>query len=91
MRHLLIDRSGHMLFGKLYRKPVPGVDAESLCFLNRRFAVDRNRVYALRDSNLVVCDLADRASVEVADVYSIRDKGGRIVFSQRGRPERVES
>lgn len=87
--NLLIDRSGHMLFGKVYRKPVPGVDAESLSFLNRRFAIDRDRVYVLTDANLVVCDIADRASVEAAEFDGIRDKSGRIYWHDGVK--RVES
>ncbi|WP_143289729.1 hypothetical protein [Burkholderia ubonensis] len=75
---VLIDDNGHVLWGPNYRKPLPGLDARSLCFLTRFFAVDEHRVYYRTNTNLAVCEWADRASVEAAPPVGIRDKYGLI-------------
>lgn len=75
---MLIDADGHVLWGKNYRKPLPGIDARSLRFLNWAFAVDDQRVYYRTNTNLAVCEGVDRASVEVVPPIRIRDKHGLI-------------
>jgi hypothetical protein len=75
---LLIDETGHMLFGKNYRKPLKTLDAKSFRFLTQFFAVDDDCVYVRSNTNLVVCELADRASVQAAPPLRIRDKYGLI-------------
>jgi hypothetical protein len=82
--NLLIDARGHMLLGNRYRKPLPGIDAGSLCFLTPYFAVDDHRVYFLTNTNLTVCELADRATVEVAPRWRIRDKHGLLDIHSTG-------
>jgi len=75
---VLIDDDGHMLWGRNYRKPLPGIDARSLRFLNYYFAVDAHRVYTRTNTSLVVCDWVDRASVTEVSSFHIRDKDGLI-------------
>lgn len=75
---MLIDADGHVLWGKSYRKPLPGIDARSLRFLNWAFAVDDQRVYYRTHTNLAVCEGVDRASVEGVPPIRIRDKHGLI-------------
>ncbi|TDA42362.1 DKNYY domain-containing protein [Burkholderia pyrrocinia] len=75
---VLVDDDGHVLWGQSYRKPLPGIDAKSLRFLTRFYAVDDHRVYYRTNTNLAVCDGVDRASVEVVSSMSIRDKHGLI-------------
>ncbi|WP_053077658.1 DKNYY domain-containing protein [Burkholderia cepacia] len=75
---VLIDDDGHVLWGQNYRKPLPGIDAKSLRFLTRFFAVDDHRVYYRTNTNLAVCEGVDRASVEVVSSMGIRDRDGRI-------------
>ncbi|WP_321877174.1 hypothetical protein [Paraburkholderia bannensis] len=82
--NLLIDARGHMLLGTRYRKPLPGIDARSLRFLTPYFAVDDHRVYFLTNANLAVCELADRATVEVASRWRIRDQHGLIDLQDTG-------
>ncbi|RXV65580.1 hypothetical protein D1006_36625 [Burkholderia stabilis] len=75
---VLIDDDGHVLWGQNYRKPLPGIDARSLRFLTRFFAVDDHRVYYRTNTNLAVCEGVDRASVEVVSSMGIRDRDGLI-------------
>ncbi|HHX4055148.1 MAG: hypothetical protein ACN6QT_20825 [Burkholderia contaminans] len=75
---MLIDASGHVLWGKNYRKPLPGIDPGSLRFLNWAFAVDDQRVYYRTNTNLAVCKGIDRASVEAVPPLRIRDKNGLV-------------
>ncbi|WP_175844653.1 hypothetical protein [Burkholderia arboris] len=77
---MLIDADGHVLWGKNYRKPLPGIDAASLRFLNWSFAVDDRRVYYRTGTNLAVCEGVDRASVEAAPPMGIRDRHGAIAL-----------
>ncbi|HIC7211785.1 hypothetical protein [Burkholderia stabilis] len=83
---VLIDDDGHVLWGQNYRKPLPGIDAKSLRFLTRFFAVDDRRVYYRTNTNLAVCEGVDRASVEVVSSMRIRDRHGLIEI---GYPEGV--
>lgn len=76
--YLLIDEDGHMLFTTRFRKPIPGLDPSRLRFLNRVFAVDDAHVYTLTDSGLVVCEDADRATVESVNRWTVRDRKGRL-------------
>jgi hypothetical protein len=75
---MLIDADGHVLWGQNYRKPLPGIDAPSLRFLNWSFAVDDQRVYYRTNTNLAVCEGVDRASVEAVPPMGIRDRHGAI-------------
>ena len=69
---LLIDRKGHMLFGRSYRKPIPGIDPATLSFLNQVFAVDARHVYAMTDAGLVLCAEIDRKHLVQDGLYSVR-------------------
>lgn len=75
--------------GKNYRKPLPGIDAASLRFLNWSFAVDDRRVYYRTGTNLAVCEGVDRASVEAAPPMGIRDRHGAIALRYPDGIERV--
>jgi hypothetical protein len=86
---LLLDASGYMLVDTRYRKPVPGLDVPSFLFLNLRFAVDTGRVYALDDGSLRICDIADRATIESASLYAVRDRNGPIRLSRSSQFERT--
>jgi hypothetical protein len=86
---LLMDASGNMLVDTRYRKPVPGLDVPSFRFLNLRFAVDADRVYALDDVSLRICDIADRATIESASLYAVRDCNGAIRLSRSSQFERT--
>ncbi|WP_322064633.1 hypothetical protein [Burkholderia ubonensis] len=46
--------------------------------MRRLFAVDEHRVYYRTNTNLAVCEWADRASAEAAPPMGIRDKYGLI-------------
>jgi len=76
--HVLIDARGHMLLSGRYRQPIPALDPQRLRFLNRVFAVDDARLYASTQDALVVCEDADRGSVEVVNRWTVRDAGGRL-------------
>jgi len=86
---LLMDAGGYMLVDTRYRKPVPGLDVPSFRFLNLRFAVDAGRVYALDDGSLRICDIADRATIESASLYAVRDCNGPIRLSRSSQFERT--
>lgn len=55
----------------------PGTSAAT-SRLNRCFAIDDARVYALTDHGLVLCEDADRNSLEVVNRSSVRDVNGRL-------------
>ncbi|MBP2509137.1 hypothetical protein J2855_002783 [Agrobacterium tumefaciens] len=78
---VLIDAKGHLLIGGRYRKPVPGLDPATFRFLNRRFAVDNDHVYALTDDALLVCHEVDRASISADGGYAVRDRHARFHVS----------
>ena len=75
---LLIDASGHMLFGGSYRKPIPGLDPASLHFLNHVFASDCHSVYALTDASLILCPDLDPANISLQGAYAIVSEGVRF-------------
>ncbi|OIS92572.1 hypothetical protein BLA27_15415 [Brucella cytisi] len=78
---VLIDAGGHLLIGSRYRKPVPGLDPATFRFLNRRFAVDNDHVYALTDDALLVCHEVDRAFISTDGGYAVRDRHARFHVS----------
>lgn len=78
---VLIDAGGHLLIGGRYRKPVPGLDTATFRFLNRRFAVDNDHVYALTDDALLVCHAVDRAFISTDGGYAVRDRHARFHVS----------
>lgn len=86
---LLIDDSGHMLFGSMYRNPIPDLDPATLRFINRAFAVDDHFVYALDDTMLMRCDEINRADVEPAGQYAVRSGEAKYHMSG-GRLHRTE-
>lgn len=79
--YLLIDDQGHMLLQSRYRKPRPGIDAASLRFLNRAFAVDRSQVYAFTWDALIRCPQIDRDRVRMDGPYAVQDGHGRFHVS----------
>ena len=78
---VLIDAGGQLLIGSRYRKPVPGLDPATFLFLNRRFAVDNDHVYALTDDALLVCHEVDRASISTDGGYAVRDRHAQFHVS----------
>lgn len=78
---MLIDGKGHMLLGGRYRKPLPGLDPASFRFLNRSFALDGSRVYAFTQDALIICEGADRATIEADGPYAVRDRAARFHVS----------
>lgn len=85
---LLIDAHGHMLFGGSYRKPIAGIDPSTLQFLNRVFAADACRVYAITDSGLLLCEEIDREQVQTMGNYAVRVADTKFHVSG-GRLERT--
>ncbi|MCK0122430.1 DKNYY domain-containing protein [Loktanella sp. F6476L] len=79
---LLIDSAGHMLLGSRYRKPVAGMNAPALRFLNPYFAVDGGQLYALTDDGLMLCEGADVEKVTVTGSHSVGD--GKQRFALEG-------
>lgn len=78
---VLIDGEGHMLLAGRYRKPLPGLDPASFRFLNRSFAVDNARIYALTQDALIPCEGMDRATIAADGPYAVRDRQARFHVS----------
>lgn len=76
---LAIDDAGHMLLGSRYRKPVVGINAPKLRFLNAYFAVDGARLYALSEDALVLCEGADGSAIAV-EGHAVSDGTLRFIF-----------
>lgn len=74
---LLIDAGGHMLVMGRYRKPIAGLDPQTLEILNASFAADKSGVYAISPDGLVPGEAIDRASVRTDGDYAVIDKAGR--------------
>ena len=78
---LLIDGSGHMLFGSMYRKPIPDLDPVELHFINNIFAVDASSVYVLNGNKLIRCEGINRSDVEPMGQYAVRSGGVKFHIS----------
>lgn len=87
---VLIDDDGHMLWGRTYRKPLPGLDAKGLRFLNYFFAADDRYVYLRATATLTVCDWIDRDSLEAVSPFRVRDKDGVIGVNHLGHVARLD-
>ena len=86
---LLIDAGGHMLFGSMYRKPIPDLDPATLHFINRTFAVDERFVYALEDGKLTRCEGGSPSDIEPLGQYAVRSGNAKLHVSG-GRLHRVD-
>jgi hypothetical protein len=79
-QYLLIDSSGHMLLRSMYRKPVPGIDAPALHFLNHAFATDGRRFYGLSVEFFAACDEIDHERAVVDGRHGIVVGDDRFTF-----------
>ena len=86
---LLIDTAGHMLLGSRYRKPLAGMNAPALRFLNAFFAVDGRQLYALTEDNLVLCEGAKIEGLSVMGSHSVSN--GKLRFVLEGNRLRREA